>query len=260
VTRVTPKRAFGQHFLVDRNVLGVIERLAHLGHGDVVLEVGPGLGVLTTYLADRVRHVHAVEIDRTLAEPLGEALGGRANVSLVFADALDLDVGSLDPAPGKLVANLPYNVATPFVAETLLTTPLLDVWCVMVQREVADRFFADPATKAYGAVSVLVRLHARRTGFRPVSRTVFRPPPNVDSALVAFERVPPPPDADRVRKIVTAAFAHRRKTLVNSLNLAGAASRDVAVEALAAIGREPGVRAEALEPEEFVRLAEALPA
>jgi 16S rRNA (adenine1518-N6/adenine1519-N6)-dimethyltransferase len=107
-------------------------------------------------------------------------------------------------------------------------------------------------------VSVLVRLHARRTGFHPVSRTVFRPPPNVDSALVAFERVPPPPRADRVRRIATAAFAHRRKTLANSLDLAGVARRDAAVVALATIMRPPDVRAEALEPQEFVRLAEAL--
>ena len=259
MSRVTPKKAFGQHFLVDRNVLGVIERLAGLEDGDVVLEVGPGLGVLTTFLADRVRHVHAVEIDPALEEPLRAALGSRENVSLVVGDALALDVSALDPPPGKLVANLPYNVATPLVAETLIGAPVLASWCVMVQREVAERFFAEPGTKAYGAVSVLVRLHARRTGFHPVSRTVFRPPPNVDSALVAFERIAAPADADRVRRVVTGAFAHRRKTLANSLALAGVAPREVSVEALDAIGRPPAVRAEALEPDEFVRLAEALP-
>ena len=176
MTRVRPKKALGQHFLVDRNVLGVIDRLAGLDEQDVVLEIGPGLGVLTAHLADRVAHVHAVEIDRTLEEPLREAIAGRENVALTFGDALAIDVSALDPIPHKLVANLPYNVATPLVAETLTDVHELGSWCVMVQREVADRFFAAPGTKAYGAVSVLVRLHARRTGFHPVSRTVFRPP------------------------------------------------------------------------------------
>jgi 16S rRNA (adenine1518-N6/adenine1519-N6)-dimethyltransferase len=260
VSRVTPKKAFGQHFLVDRNVLRVIERLAALDADDVVLEVGPGLGVLTTFLADRVRHVHAVEIDRALEQPLRDVLAERENVALVIADALALDVAGLEPSPRKLVANLPYNVATPLVAETLTGVPSLTAWCVMVQREVADRFFAEPGTKAYGAVSVLVRLHARRTGFHPVSRTVFRPAPNVDSALVAFERIASTPDADRVLAVVGAAFAHRRKTLANALALGGVAGRERAVEALEAIGRPADVRAEALRPEEFVRLTEALAA
>ena len=255
-----PKKSLGQHFLVDRNVLGVIGRLAELQPDDVVLEVGPGLGVLTTFLADRVRHVHAVELDRSLDEPLRRALAGRGNVSLVFGDAMAVDAGSLDPVPAKLVANLPYNVATPLVAESLTAGRPIDRWCVMVQREVADRFFASPGTKAYGAVSVLVALHARRTGFHPVSRTVFRPPPNVDSALVAFERVPAPAQGERVLRTVSAAFGHRRKTLANALALAGVASRAVAVAALAAIDRPPDVRAEALRPEEFVALTEALTA
>jgi 16S rRNA (adenine1518-N6/adenine1519-N6)-dimethyltransferase len=176
----------------------------------------------------------------------------------VFADALAVDLAALEPPPGKLVANLPYNVATPVVAETLTGVPALSSWCVMVQREVAERFFAEPGTKAYGAVSVLVRLHARRTGFHPVSRTVFRPPPRVDSALVAFERIEPPPKADAVLRVVGGAFGHRRKTLANSLALSGVASREQAVEALATIGRRGDVRAEALEPGEFVLLAGAL--
>jgi 16S rRNA (adenine1518-N6/adenine1519-N6)-dimethyltransferase len=127
-----------------------------------------------------------------------------------------------------------------------------------VQREVADRFFARPSTKAYGAVSVLVQLAAERTGFHPVSRTVFRPRPNVDSALVAFSRRELPPTYARVKQVVTAAFAHRRKQLANSLELAGVASRSRAAEALAAIGREPSVRAEELAPPEFVALTDAL--
>jgi 16S rRNA (adenine1518-N6/adenine1519-N6)-dimethyltransferase len=259
MSSVRPKKALGQHFLVDRNVLGVIERLAALDAEDVILEVGPGLGVLTTFLAERVRHVHAIELDPSLEEPLRHALGECSNVTLVFADALELDPRQLTPAPVKLVANLPYNVATPLVLETLLGANDLASWCVMVQREVADRFFAEPGTKAYGAVSVLVRLTARRSGFHPISRTVFRPPPNVDSALVAFERLPAPDSLEGVRRVVLGAFAHRRKTLANSLSLAGLATRDAAVAALAEIGHGPATRAEELEPEAFVGLAGALP-
>jgi 16S rRNA (adenine1518-N6/adenine1519-N6)-dimethyltransferase len=128
----------------------------------------------------------------------------------------------------------------------------------MVQREVADRFFAVPSSKAYGSVSVLVQLTARRTGFHPVSRSVFRPPPNVDSALVAFRRIRRPANLSAVRRVVNGAFAHRRKTLANSLTLTGLATRARSVEALAAIGRDAAVRAEALAPGEFVALTEAL--
>ena len=254
---VAPKKSLGQHFLVDENILGVIGRLADLHPEDVVLEVGPGLGVLSRYLADRVRLVHAIELDRSLAEPLDEALAERENVRLVFGDALALDLGALDPPPGKLVANLPYNIATPLVVESLEDVPSLERWCVMVQREVSDRFFASPRTKAYGAVSVLVQLQARKVGFRPVPPTVFRPRPRVESALVAFVRVPGPPLGE-VRPVVEAAFAHRRKTLANSVALSGLATRARAEDALSSIGKSSRVRAEELAPEEFVALAEAI--
>jgi 16S rRNA (adenine1518-N6/adenine1519-N6)-dimethyltransferase len=246
------KKQFGQHFLADPNILGVIERLAELGPDDVVLEIGPGEGVLTRYLADRVRHVYAVEIDRAL-EPALQDLA--PNVDVVFADALQLD---LPQDATKLVANLPYNVATPLVVESLDGLPNVGLWCVMVQREVADRFFASPGTKDYGAVSVLVQLATERTGFHPVSRTVFRPPPNVDSALVAFRRTELPANFARIKQVVAAAFGHRRKTLPNSLALAGLVSRERAAAALEALGRRENTRAEALAPRDFVVLAEAL--
>jgi 16S rRNA (adenine1518-N6/adenine1519-N6)-dimethyltransferase len=254
----TPNKDLGQHFLVDDNILGVIERLAELDPQDVVLEVGPGLGVLTTFLADRVAQVHAVELDRSLQPHLAERLSGRSNVQLVFGDAMRTDLSALRPTPEKFVANLPYNVATPLVVESLDGLPSLELWTVMVQREVADRFFARPRTKAYGAVSVLVQLTTERTGFHPVSRTVFRPPPNVDSALVAFRRRELPGHYAHVKQVVEAGFSHRRKTLPNSVELAGLAERERTAEALAAIGRPPETRAEALEPEEFAALAEAL--
>ncbi len=247
------KKELGQHFLVDENILGVIGRLADLQPGDVVLEVGPGSGVLTRYLAGRVAHVHAVELDRGFEPQLRDV----PRTTLHWQDALALEAAALDPPPRKLVANLPYNIATPFVVESLDRFPTVELWCVMVQREVADRFFATPATRAYGAVSVLVQLAAERTGFRPVAREVFRPRPNVDSALVAFRRIAPglPP---AVKELVEAAFAHRRKTLANALALAGVASRERAAAALSAIGRDPGVRAETLAPADFVALAGVL--
>ncbi|HUQ23694.1 MAG TPA: rRNA adenine N-6-methyltransferase family protein, partial [Gaiellaceae bacterium] len=167
---VVPKKQLGQHFLADENILGVIGRLAEVAADDIVLEIGPGLGILTRYLADRARHVHAVELDRSL-EPHLRRLEERPNVALHWGDALVLDLGGLEPPPTKLVANLPYNIATPVVAESLTGLPTVELWCVMVQREVAERFFAAPSTKAYGAVSVLIQLATRRTGFHPVART-----------------------------------------------------------------------------------------
>jgi 16S rRNA (adenine1518-N6/adenine1519-N6)-dimethyltransferase len=252
---VAPKKELGQHFLVDENILGVIGRLAGLEPDDVVLEIGPGLGVLTRFLAARVAHVHAVELDASLAPHLQDV---GDNVTLHFGDALRLDLATLAPGATKLVANLPYNVATPILVESLDGLPGIETWCVMVQREVADRLFAVPSTKAYGAVSVLVQLVCVRTALHPVSRTVFRPPPNVNSALVAFRRTGLPDDFARVKKVVVAAFAHRRKTLPNSLELTGIASRERSVAALAMIGRDASVRAEALAPPEFVALTAAL--
>ena len=254
---VEPKKGLGQHFLVDENILGVIERMSRLATSDVVVEVGPGLGVLTRRLADQTAHVHAIELDRSLEPHLHEALAGRPNVTFIWDDALDVVIDELRPKPNKLVANLPYNVATPVVVETLEHVPSLELWCVMVQREVAERFFAAPRSKAYGAVSVLVQLTARRTGFHPVAPTVFRPPPRVQSALVAFERQPTAEIAD-VRAVVEAAFAHRRKTAANAIALSGLASRERVEDALASLGHAANARAEELEPAEFVPLAESL--
>jgi 16S rRNA (adenine1518-N6/adenine1519-N6)-dimethyltransferase len=253
VSSPAPRKSLGQHFLVDENILRVIERFADLHRDDVVLEVGPGLGVLTRFLAARVASVHAVEVDRRL-EP---HLAGIEGVQLHWGDAMKLDLAQLEPPPHKLVANLPYNIATPLVAESLALQQLTS-WCVMVQREVADRFFAEPSTKAYGAVSVLVQLATERTGFHPVSREVFRPRPNVESALVAFRRTGPGATPE-TKRLIEAAFGHRRKTLANALALSGLATREQAVGALGRIGRDAAVRAEALTPPELVALAEQLP-
>jgi 16S rRNA (adenine1518-N6/adenine1519-N6)-dimethyltransferase len=254
---VEPKKRLGQHFLVDENIVAVIERLSGLDASDVVVEVGPGLGVLTRRLAERTAHVHAIELDRSLEPHLHDAVAGHTNVTFIWDDALDVAIDELRPEPNKLVANLPYNIATPLVVETLEHAPSLELWCVMVQREVADRFFAAPRSKAYGAVSVLVQLTARRTGFHPVAPTVFRPPPRVQSALVAFGREPTAKIAD-VRPVVEAAFGHRRKTAANAIALSGLASRAQVEDALASLGHPANTRAEELEPAEFVELAEVL--
>jgi 16S rRNA (adenine1518-N6/adenine1519-N6)-dimethyltransferase len=255
---VRAKKELGQHFLVDENILGVIGRLAELDDDDVVLEIGPGLGILTRYLSQRVRQVYAVELDRALEPRLLERLGDRRNVELRFGDALRLDLADAAPGANKLVANLPYNIATPLIMESLDGLPEVALWCVMVQREVADRLFAAPSTKTYGAVSVLVQLVAERTGFHPVSPSVFRPRPNVESALVAFRRTGLPPGFRHAKDVVEASFAHRRKQLPNSLELSGLVDRGRAEAALAQLGRPPTVRAEELEPDEFLRLAQVL--
>jgi 16S rRNA (adenine1518-N6/adenine1519-N6)-dimethyltransferase len=255
---IARKRELGQHFLVDENIVAVAGRMAELGPDDVVLEVGPGLGVLTSHLVDRARFVHAVEIDRSLEPHLRQRLGTRTNVGLVFADALQYPLADLDPPPNKFVSNLPYNVATPLVAESLDGLPSVELWCVMIQREVADRFFAAPGTKSYGAVSVLVQLTAERAGFHPVSRSVFRPPPNVDSALVSFRRlVQWGLEFASVKRVVQAAFGHRRKTLVNALELSGV-ERARAARALDTMELAADIRAEGLAPPEFVKLAKLL--
>jgi 16S rRNA (adenine1518-N6/adenine1519-N6)-dimethyltransferase len=253
---VAPNRDLGQHFLIDENILEVIGRFSELTLDDVVLEVGAGLGALTTYLAPRVAFVHAVELDRALDPHLRAAVAGTENVRVAIGDAMALPLRRLEPAPGKVVSNLPYSIATPFCVESLDGIPTIDLWCVMLQREVADRFVARPGSKSYGAVSVLVQLTTSRIGFHPVARSCFRPRPNVDSALVALRRVrswgaeyPP------LKRIVQGAFSHRRKTLANALELAGVVSRDRSVAALAEIGRPAEIRAEALQPADFDRLS-----
>jgi 16S rRNA (adenine1518-N6/adenine1519-N6)-dimethyltransferase len=259
---IRPDTRLGQHFLVDRNIVDVALRLAALGPDDVAVEVGPGAGVLTSALAARVRAVHAIELDRRLEAPLQHVLAGLGNVRITWADALRVDLEALDPKPTAMVANLPYNVATPLVVESLGRAPSIGTWCVMVQREVADRFFATERTPAYGAVSVLIRLATVRTGFHPVPRTVFVPPPNVESALVAFRRRPGwavlAPTWRQLAAVVHAAFAHRRKTLANSVSLAGLAPRARVEQALAELELPAAVRAEALPPETFPPLARRL--
>lgn len=257
---IRPNRELGQHFLVDDNILEVIGREAELDPGDVVLEVGGGLGVLSEHLAPRVAHLHVVEVDRSLEPPLREALGPFDNATLHLADAVELDFAGLDPLPGKVVANLPYGVAATVILKALAELPELVLVLAMVQREVGERLASPPGSKVYGASSVLAQLSCEVRVVRRISRHVFFPVPNVESALVLLRRTAPPPPEDVVA-LVQQAFAHRRKALARSLALAPGAPRDVRERARAALeelGHPPDARAERLAPQEFVALAEKL--
>jgi 16S rRNA (adenine1518-N6/adenine1519-N6)-dimethyltransferase len=255
-------RELGQNFLVDRNILEVIERLAELSVNDVVLEVGGGPGILSERLAPRVRHLHVVEIDHRLEVHLRAALEPFAGVTVHMADATAIDLAALDPAPGKVVANLPYGVAATVILRTIAELPGVRSWLVMVQREVGERLAAAPGSSAYGVPSVLAQLACEVRVLRPVSRTVFRPVPNVDSVLVGLRRHGPGPDP-ALRALVHGAFAHRRKALAGSLALAAGAPagiRERARAALQELGHPPDERAERLAPPEFRALAQRLAA
>jgi 16S rRNA (adenine1518-N6/adenine1519-N6)-dimethyltransferase len=257
---VHPRRDLGQNFLIDSNILGVIERAAELTPADVVLEIGGGLGVLSEHLATTAGHVHVVEVDRALVPALEDALAPHANTTLHVADALELDLHALAPAPTKVVANLPYGVAAGAILRTIEELDAVTRWVAMVQREVGERFAAAPGTAAYGVPSVLAQLACEVRVHRAVARTVFHPVPNVDSVLVVLRRTGPAPPPE-VRTLVRAAFAHRRKALAGSLALSPEYGNDVrerARDALIALGHPADARAERLSPEDFRELAEAL--
>jgi 16S rRNA (adenine1518-N6/adenine1519-N6)-dimethyltransferase len=257
---VRSSRELGQNFLVDRNILGVIERLAALGPEDVVLEIGGGPGVLSQRLAALARHVHVVEIDLRLEDTLRQSLAPYGNVSLHFIDALKLDLTTLDPVPNKIVANLPYSIAATAILRSIEELAGVSSWVVMVQREVGERLAARAGTSAYGISSVLAQLACEVRVLRLVSRTVFRPVPNVDSVLVGMQRTGPAA-APPVRALVHDAFAHRRKALARSLALSRRATPDIrerARQALMEMGHPADERAERLSPGEFAELAERL--
>jgi 16S rRNA (adenine1518-N6/adenine1519-N6)-dimethyltransferase len=253
------QRNLGQNFLVDKNILGVIGRAAALEPGDVVLEIGGGLGVLSSYLAARVAYLHVVEIDRQLEPALLEALEPFAETSaLHLADAMTLELGALSPAPTKVVANLPYGIAAGVILRTIEELDAVALWIAMVQKEVGERFAAKPANRAaYGIPSVLSQLACDVKVLRPVARSVFQPVPRVDSVLVRLVRHGPAPPAE-LRAFVRGAFAHRRKTLAGSLELSIGADGDAIRAALLDIGKPAQSRAESLVPSELRALWEAL--
>ena len=248
-----PKKRFGQHFLTDPNTARIV--VSGVTAEDVVLEVGPGRGFLTLFLAERAGLVHAVEIDPDVLPALREAVGGLDHVRIHEGDALRFDYSTLEPAPNKLVANLPYNVASPLVLRLLEEVEDLGTLRFMVQFEVARRMAAERGTKDYGAYAVLAHLLARVGILHRVPPTVFDPPPRVHSAVVEMERKQPPGDYYLLKALVLGAFRSRRKRLVNNLP---EPARAGAPRVLNFLGYGPNARAEELAPEDFVALYKAL--
>lgn len=248
-----PKKRLGQHFLKDPNTARIVA--SGVTKDDVVLEVGPGRGFLTAFLAERARLVHAVELDPDVLPSLREAVGDMDNVLIHEGDALRFDYSTLDPAPDKLVANLPYNIASPLVLRLLEEVDSLTTLRFMVQLEVARRMAAERGTKDYASYAVLAQLLARVRISHKVPPTVFDPPPRVHSAVVEMERREPPDDYERIKSVVLGAFRSRRKRLVN--NLPEPARRE-APRVLQSMGYGPNARAEELAPEDFVALYAAL--
>lgn len=259
---VRPTKSLGQNFVHDGGTVRKIVRAANLRRGERVVEIGPGLGSLTLGLLEAGASVVAVEIDPVLAEQIPSTVEAHvpgADFEVVQADAMDVAELPGDP-PTALVANLPYNVAVPILLNFLERFESLERVLVMVQAEVADRIAAKPGSKVYGIPSVKAAWYADARRSLAVSRNVFWPVPNVDSALVALERREPPSTSarrDEVFRVVDAAFAQRRKTLRAALSgIAG--SGTAAEEALRAAGVDPGARGETLTVEEFARIAEHL--
>lgn len=265
---VKPAKRLGQNFVIDQGTIRRIVTLAKLSEDDVVLEVGPGLGSLTLGLLEAAGRVTALEVDEVLAAQLPVTVAARAdglaaNLTVVTGDAVT--IGAVpDPQPTALVANLPYNVAVPIMLNLLAALPTISRALVMVQAEVADRICAPPGSRTYGIPSVKLAWYgsARRVG--TISRTVFWPVPNVDSALVSFARWPVPgggparPKVGRpaVFEVVDAAFAQRRKTLRAAL-ASWAGSADAAEAVLRAAGVDPSLRGEAIGVMQYIQIAQA---
>ena len=260
---IRPNRELGQNFLIDSIILDVIAREAQVTEDDVVLEVGGGLGVLSEFLAARAQHTHVVELDRRFEAALEDALKPfEDRTTLHFADAVKLDLAALDPAPTKVVANLPYGVAATVIIRACHELPEVTHQVGMVQREVGERFAAGPGTSAYGAPSVLAQLTSEVRVLRAIPRKVFHPVPNVDSVLLGLTRTAPPPPKGVVT-LVQAGFAHRRKALPRALAFdprTGKDVRDRARAALVTMGHPDDVRAERLAAADWVRLYELLTA
>lgn len=263
------QKKFGQNFLIDSHVLNKIIAGAQVTKEDMVLEIGPGIGTMTQYLAEAARQVVAVEIDRNLIPVLKETLGDYDNVTVINEDILKLDLAGLADAynggkPIKVVANLPYYVTTPIIMGLFESHVPVDNVTVMVQKEVAKRMEARPGSKDYGALSVAVQYYAQPYIVANVPCNCFMPRPNVDSAVIRLtcHEKPPvdTPDEHLMFRIVRAAFNQRRKTLVNAINNSPELSMDkVQVqEALAAMGLSATVRGEALSLDQFAKLSELL--
>ena len=248
-----PKKRFGQHFLKDPNTARIVA--SGVTEGDVVLEIGPGRGFLTAFLAESAGLVHAVELDPDVLPSLREAVDERDNVRIHEGDALRFDYSGLEPPPNRLAANLPYNIASPLVLRLLEEVETLQSLRFMVQLEVARRMAAERGSKDYAAYAVLAQLLARVSISHRVPPTVFDPPPRVQSAIVEMDRREPLNDYQGIKRLVLGAFRSRRKRLVNNLP---EPARGPAPRVLESLGYGPNARAEELAPEDFAALYAAL--
>lgn len=263
------QKKYGQNFLIDTGVLERIVDAAEITGEDCVLEIGPGIGTMTQYLAERADEVVAVEIDKNLIPILEETLSGYNNVTIINADILKVDINKIaeeknQGRPIKVVANLPYYITTPIIMGLLETHVPLESITVMVQKEVADRMQVGPGTKDYGALSLAVQYYAKPEIVANVPPNCFIPRPNVDSAVIRLTRYEEPPvhvdNEARLFALIRAAFNQRRKTLVNALGNASGlgVTKEQAAEALRRMGLSLTIRGEALTLEQFARLAEEL--
>lgn len=262
------QKKFGQNFLIDEHVLSKIISAAGVKGDDVVLEIGPGFGTMTQYLAEAAKEVIAVEIDKTLIPILKETLAGYDNITLINEDILKVDIAALvneknGGRPIKVVANLPYYITTPIIMGLFESHVPLDNITVMVQKEVAQRMQAQPGTKDYGALSLAVQFYAEPYIAANVPPNCFIPRPNVGSAVIRLNRWQNPPvqvkDEKFLFSIIRASFNQRRKTLQNSLVNGGIpVTKEQVVDALGQLGLSPTIRGEALTLEQFATLSDVL--
>ena len=263
------QKKFGQNFLIDTHVLEKIIQSANITKEDFVLEIGPGIGTMTQYLAEAAREVTAVEIDRNLIPILKDTLSGYDNVNVINEDILKVDICRLAQEknggrPIKVVANLPYYITTPIIMGLFESHVPLDSITIMVQKEVADRMQVGPGTKDYGALSLAVQYYAQPYIVANVPPNCFMPRPKVGSAVIRLTRYAQPPvqvdDEKKMFRLVRASFNQRRKTLVNGLNNSPEvhATREAVLAALEQMGLSPTVRGEVLMLEQFAQLSNLL--
>lgn len=263
------QKKFGQNFLIDGNILEKIVDAAQVTEDDCVLEIGPGIGTMTQYLAERAKMVIAVEIDKNLMPVLQETLSPYDNVKVIHDDILKVDINRIVQEenagkPIKVVANLPYYITTPIIMALFENHIALRSITIMVQKEVADRMQALPGTKDYGALSLAVRYYAEPEIIMKVPASCFMPRPNVDSAVIRLTRYEKPlveaVDENWLFAVIRASFNQRRKTLINGLSNAGnlGISKEKIAEAIAQMGLSPTVRGETLTLEQFTELSNCL--
>lgn len=263
------QKKYGQNFLIDENILEKIIESANITKKDCVLEIGPGIGTMTQYLAERARRVAAVEIDKNLIPILSDTLASYDNVTIINEDILKVDINRIvqqenEGRPIKVVANLPYYITTPIIMALFENHIPLESITIMVQKEVAERMQVGPGTKDYGALSLAVQYYSKPEMITKVPASCFMPRPNVDSAVIRLTRYSEPPvqtaDEGYLFDVIRASFNQRRKTLVNGLTNAGnlGVSRELVLKTLESMGLAANIRGETLTLEQFAVLSSLL--